>query len=236
MSLGTGGDSNDDCFICGTRWVAGFEGWVLCDACPNTVCPVCTSSLSLSVGEMFYCPACAGSGESAAAMVGGGMAMAVTACAELKKLPLSFRATRRILSNLVSKPHDMKYRKLRFENKVVKELIDIEPVMNILVSVGFTRRICERSLSENTKNTTNQTRKEEVLLLEGTIPLDHVNNLLEIIDGISSDSSHQVNEETHKNEPCEKITAECGKRKRDVSIQTNSSSVSNEKETLESNN
>lgn len=72
------------------------------------------------------------------------MATAVAACAELEKLPLLFKATRKILSNLVSKPDEMKYRRLRLENKAVKELIDLEPVLNILSSVGFTRKQCKR--------------------------------------------------------------------------------------------
>ena len=222
IGSGAGENSNDDCYVCGAQWIEGLEGWVLCDTCPNTVCPACTSSLSLSVGEMFYCPSCAGSGDSAAAMVGGAMATAVVACAELEKLPLSFKATRRILSNLVSKPHEMKYRKLRLENKVVKELIDIEPVLNILISVGFTRKMCERPLSENTNTTTNPTLKEEVLLLEGTLPLDHVNKLLEIIDGVS-DCSHKENKSANKNDSPGTITTttDCGKRKRDVDNHTN---------------
>lgn len=57
-----GEDSNDECCICGTEWTVGSHGWVLCDTsgCPNTVCPACTSKLSLSVSELFYCPQCAG--------------------------------------------------------------------------------------------------------------------------------------------------------------------------------
>lgn len=211
--MNIGGESNDECSICGAEWAEGCQGWVLCDTnqCPNTVCPSCTSTLSLSVSNLFYCPSCAGSGDSAAAAVGGSIATAVSAISELEKLPLSFKATRRVLSNLVSKPDEMKYRKLRLENKAVKELVDLEPVLNILISVGFTREFCDRVASEST---TTANTKEEVLILEGAVPLDQINELLEIFDGVSNDNDQDQNVKntTHK---AHNATNECGKRKRE---------------------
>jgi hypothetical protein len=112
-----------------------------------------------------YCQICAGAGESAASVVGGALASAVAALSELERLPLIFKAMRRILANLVSKPNEMKYRRLRLENKSVRELIDLEPVLNILTSVGFTKKLCERTLTIGSlKNKTNT--KEEVLILD----------------------------------------------------------------------
>ena len=95
---GIGESSDDDCCVCGDVWTEGQHGWLLCDAggCENTVCPKCASTLSLSVSELFYCPMCAGSGQSAAATAGGAVATAVAACAELENLPLSFKTTKRI--------------------------------------------------------------------------------------------------------------------------------------------
>lgn len=213
--MNIGEESNDECCVCGAEWAEGCQGWVLCDTdqCPNTVCPSCTSTLSLSVSDLFYCPSCAGTGDSAVAMVGGSIATAISAISELEKLPLSFNATKRVLSNLVSKPDEMKYRKLRLENKAVKELLDLEPVVNILASVGFTRELCDRVVSETDTNTTNP--KEEVLILEGAVPIDQINELLDIFDGLSNDDTdleHNLKDTSHEDQ---NATNECGKRKRD---------------------
>jgi hypothetical protein len=146
-------------------------------------------------------------------MVGGSIATAISAISELEKLPLSFKAIKRILSNLVSKPDEMKYRKLRLENKAVKELLDLEPVVNILASVGFTRELCDRVVSETDTNTTNP--KEEVLILEGAVPIDQINELLEIFDGLSNDDTdleQNLKDTSHEDQ---NATNECGKRKRD---------------------
>lgn len=149
------------------------------------------------------------------------MATAVAACAELEKLPLSFKATRKILSNLVSKPDEMKYRRLRLENKAVKELIDLEPVLNILSSVGFTRTLCERFVSDNASAENNKNNcKEEVLLLEGSLPIDSINEILEIFDGLSNDADKCRKEKQDTNESNSQVSEiaaaynECGKRKR----------------------
>lgn len=184
-TITNGEDSNDECCICGDEWAEGHEGWVLCDThgCENTVCPKCTSTLSLSVSELFYCPLCSGSGQSAAATAGGAVATAVAACTALEKLPLSFNAVQKILSNLLHNPDEPKYRKLRLENRYVKELCDLEPVLNILTSVGFVRTHCARqNKKKNTKADLPPT--EEVLLLEGTLGT-HVNELLQILNGLS---------------------------------------------------
>jgi hypothetical protein len=60
--------SNDDCLLCGAIW-SGEAGWPLCDTpgCRNVCCASCVATTGLSVGDLFYCPACAGGGESAAA-------------------------------------------------------------------------------------------------------------------------------------------------------------------------
>lgn len=219
MNFSRGEDSNDECCICGVEWTEGCNGWVLCDAeqCPNTVCSSCTSALSLSVSELFYCPQCAGSGESAAAVLGGAVSTAVAACNELQKLPLSFKATRRILNNIVSKPDAMKFRRLRLDNKAVKELINLEPVLNILTSVGFTRKFCDVSVAEGS-STDATTAKEEVLLLEGAVPIDLITELLEILDGVSNDTVSRFKEKetsSEKKSTDETTENECGKRKRD---------------------
>lgn len=186
MNSRNGEDSNDECCVCGDEWSIGQQGWVLCDGenCENTVCAKCTSMLSLSVSELFYCPICAGSGESAAAVVGGAVAAAVAACSELEKLPLSFNATKRILTNLLTNQDEVKFRKMRLENKRVKELVDLEPVLNILTSVGFVRMQVERE-AKSVSTSEELSPKEEVLLLEGTLPIDQIEALLKIMDGLS---------------------------------------------------
>ncbi len=192
--------------MCGEAWHEGKKGWVLCDTteCENTVCQNCTSLLSLSVSELFFCPLCAGSGNSAAATAGATVVSAVAACSELEKLPLSFKATQKILSNLLKSPDEAKYRKLRIgENKKVKELLDYEPVLNILTSVGFARKNCPRESKSESKTTTPPT--EEVLILEGEVPTLQIRELLNVLEGLTptqtpnnqvSESKRKVNDET----------------------------------------
>ena len=201
-----GENSNDECCMCGEAWHEGKKGWVLCDTseCENTVCQNCTSLLSLSVSELFFCPLCAGSGNSAAATAGATVVSAVAACSELEKLPLSFKATQKILSNLLKSPDEAKYRKLRIgENKKVKELLDYEPVLNILTSVGFARKNCPRESKSESKTTTPPT--EEVLILEGEVPTSQIRELLNVLEGLTptptpnnqvSESKRKANDET----------------------------------------
>lgn len=182
-----GENSNDECCMCGEAWHEGKKGWVLCDTaeCENTVCQNCTSLLSLSVSELFYCPLCAGSGNSAAATAGATVVSAVAACSELEKLPLSFKATQKILSNLLKSPDEAKFRKLRIvENKKVKELLDYEPVLNILTSVGFARKHCPRE-SKNETETGTTLPTEEVLILEGEVPTSQIRELLDVLEGLA---------------------------------------------------
>mmetsp|Transcript_6665 Transcript_6665/g.15119 ORF Transcript_6665/g.15119 Transcript_6665/m.15119 type:complete len:244 (+) Transcript_6665:142-873(+) len=191
-STTAGENSNDECCICGDDWSEGQHGWVLCDShgCENTVCPKCTSNLSLSVSELFYCPICAGSGQSAAATAGGAVATAVAACTELEKLPLSFKTTQKILSNLFNEPEELKYRKLRLENKSVKQLVDLEPVLNILTSVGFARTQCARQNKSDAKSiNADLLPTEEVLLLEGPVPSAQINELLQIMKGLTAEAN-----------------------------------------------
>lgn len=203
-----GENSNDECFMCGEAWHEGKKGWVLCDTtdCENTVCQNCTSLLSLSVSELFYCPLCAGSGNSAAATAGATVVSAVAACSELVKLPLSFKATQKILSNLLKSPDAAKYRKLRIaENKKVKELLDYEPVLNILTSIGFARKHCPRELKSEIATGTTALPTEEVLILEGEVPTSQIRELLDVLEGLAptqtannqvSESKRQADDET----------------------------------------
>jgi hypothetical protein len=72
-------------------------------------------------------------------------------------------------------------------NLGLQMLIDLEPVLNILTSVGFTKKLCERTLTIGSlKNETNT--KEEVLILDGTVPVSQIKDLLEVFDGISKDT------------------------------------------------
>ena len=175
-------------------WTEGAAGWVLCDACENVVCPLCTTSLGLLVSDFFYCPPCSGSGQSAAATVGGAVATAVAACAELEALPLSFKAVQRILTNLSKSPDEIKYRRLRLENPAVKKYVDLAPVLRILTSIGFVRKEEERSVEEgsqsydDTRKSNNKPPIEQVLVLEGDVDVGQIKDLLNILDGLSSES------------------------------------------------
>lgn len=226
---GEGGDSNDECCVCGDEWSDGRQGWVLCDTggCENTVCPECVSSLSLSVSELFYCPACAGSGASAAAAAGGAVASAVAACSELERLPLSFRATQRILTNLMDNPDEHKYRRLRLENKSVRELVDLEPVLNILTSVGFVRTQCARDATKN-RGADALPPTEEVLLLEGPVPTTQINELLQILNGLSA-QEHDGSIDANKSDSGGPSTAETNE-KRKPSADASDGDVSNKKQ------
>ena len=198
ISYDKGENSNDECCMCGDEWNEGKKGWVLCDTpnCENTVCERCTTLLSLSVSELFYCPLCAGSGNFAAATAGATVVSAVAACSELATLPLSFKATRKILTNLVRSPEESKYRKLRIgENKKVKELLDYEPVLNILSSVGFVRKSCPREKINKDGNETNLCT-EEVLVLEGEVPTSQIGELLSILESLAPET--RISSETSK--------------------------------------
>ena len=173
-------------------WTEGAAGWVLCDACENVVCPLCTTSLGLLVSDFFYCPPCSGSGQSAAATVGGAVATAVAACAELEALPLSFKAVQRILTNLSKSPDEIKYRRLRLENPAVKKYVDLAPVLRILTSIGFVRKEEERSVEEGSQSSDDKSNNkppvEQVLVLEGDVDVGQIRDLLNILDGLSSES------------------------------------------------
>ena len=188
-------------------WTEGAAGWVLCDSCENVVCPLCTTSLGLLVSDLFYCPPCSGSGQSAAATVGGAVATAVAACAELEALPLSFKAVQRILTNLRKSPDEIKYRRLRLENPAVKKLVDLDPVLRILTSIGFVRKEEERSVAEEGSKSDDKSGKppvEQVLVLEGDADIGQIKDLLEILDGLSSESGDAT---------CNKAAEETGDKK-----------------------
>ena len=196
-----GQNSNDECCMCGEVWHEGQEGWILCDTedCENTVCVKCTSKLSLIVSELFYCPLCAGAGNSAAASAGAAVASAVVAATELEKLPLSFKALQKVLSNLAKSPDNQKYRKLRLENKKVKELFDFESVLNVLTSVGFVRKQCPREQQHNDNGTTTASQTEEVLILEGEVHVSQIKDLLDVFEGLST-QQHEDEKEVAENE------------------------------------
>eukprot|EP00729_Bicosta_minor_P008272 gene8272-15118_t len=94
----------DECCMCNKRWQPGLDGWPLCDSngCSNVVCNECTAMMSLLVSDLFYCPECAGSGVSAAALAGGAIASAVKACSELVPFPRTLRAPSRKLAAAAS--------------------------------------------------------------------------------------------------------------------------------------
>ena len=127
---------------------------------------------------------------------------AVAACTELEKLPLSFKATQKILSNLVKAPEEPKYRKLRLENKRVKELLDFDPVLNILSAVGFARKQCPREQKNDTETKTT-TQTEEVLVLEGEVPISQIKDLLNIFEGLSPQQQHSNNEQEAGENKCD---------------------------------
>ena len=211
-----GEDSNDECCVCGDRWTEGQQGWVLCDSqgCENTVCKKCTYSLELSVSELFFCPSCAGSGQSAAATAGGAVATAVAACTALEKLPLSFKAVLKILTNLQQHPNESKFRKLRLENKSVRSLCDLEPVLNILTSVGFIRTEAIRQKKKKDTVLDDLPPTEEVLSA-ADVQTAQVDELLQILNGLSPGESADAVAE--KEDGKDSSHASSGEKKREAS-------------------
>jgi hypothetical protein len=122
---------------------------------------------------MFYCPLCSGSGQSAAATVGGVIATAVAVCSELESLPLSQKAIKAILRNLIKQPDNPKYRKLRLNNPKVKNLLDLDPCRRILTLIGFSQQ---------------KLQNEAILVLQGSVNIHEVQQLLDILDGLSPPS------------------------------------------------
>jgi hypothetical protein len=121
--------------------------------------------------------------------MGGAIATAVSAIVELEKLPLSFNTTKQILSNLVNYPNEVKYRKLRLENKAVRELVDFEPVLNILTSIGFVRSNCARQAKSKYVHC-GLPPTEQVLQLNGPLPESQINELLQIMNSLGPDAGH----------------------------------------------
>ncbi len=118
----------------------------------------------------------------------------VIAATELEKLPLSFKALQKVLSNLVKSPENPKYRKLRLENKKVKELFDFESVLNVLTSVGFVRKQYPREQQHNDNETTTTSQTEEVLILEGEVHVSQIKDLLDVFEGLSPQQHADENE------------------------------------------
>lgn len=194
-----GENSEDECCLCGRLWDPSCTGWPLCDTpnCPNVCCSDCSQALIVS--ELFYCPPCSGSGESAAATVGGAVATAIGVCSELESLPLSRKAIQAILRNLTKEPDNPKYRKLRLNNKKVKSLLDLDPCRRLLTMVGFTEQ---------------EVDKEPVLILDGSVNVSEVKQLLDIMDGLTNEAPITA---TQKKQTENKNTA-TAKRPADSSI------------------
>jgi len=180
-----GESSEDESCLCGKLWTPDQPGWPLCDTpnCPNTVCAQCAQIHQLIVSELFFCPPCAGSGQSAAATVGGAVATAVAALSSaLERLPMSRATLRKILDNIQQHPRDPKFRRLRLENRSIKEYIDLEPVRRILTSIGFVQKEEPRV---NTKEGV-LPPTESFLVLEGDFDVDFVREIIDVLDGLSS--------------------------------------------------
>ena len=131
--------SNDDCLLCGAIY-CGEAGWPLCDTpgCANVCCASCVANTGLSVGDLFYCPACAGGGESAAAVAGGALTAATLGLVDLSKMPLSLKALRSVVKN--ARNDDPKYRRLRLANPKVARALDVPPARRCLATLGFVER------------------------------------------------------------------------------------------------
>ena len=131
--------SNDECLLCGAVY-CGEQGWPLCDTpgCPNTCCTRCVQAAGLSVGDLFYCPECAGAGESAAAVAGGALTAATLGLVDLSKMPRSLKALRRVVGNV--RGEDPKFRRLRLANANVARALDVPPARRCLATLGFVER------------------------------------------------------------------------------------------------
>ena len=131
--------SNDDCLLCGAIY-CGEAGWPLCDTpgCANVCCASCVATTGLSVGDLFYCPACAGGGESAAAVAGGALTAATLGLVDLSKMPLSLKALRSVVKN--ARNDDPKYRRLRLANPKGARALDVPPARRCLATLGFVER------------------------------------------------------------------------------------------------
>ncbi|KAL3926122.1 MAG: hypothetical protein SGBAC_013594 [Bacillariaceae sp.] len=188
-----GENSEDECCLCGRLWDSSCTGWPLCDTpnCPNVCCTTCSPALIVS--DMFYCPPCSGTGKSAAATVGGAIATAIAVCAELESLPLSQNAIQAILKNLLKQPDNPKYRKLRLNNKKVKGLLDLDPCRRLLTMVGFAEQ---------------EVDNEPVLILEGSISIDEVKQILNILDGLSEETAAETQMKASATENTSKRTAD----------------------------
>jgi hypothetical protein len=79
-------------------------------------------------------------------------------------------------------------RKLRLENKAVRELVDLEPVLNILTSIGFVRSNCERQAKSKDVHC-GLPPTEQVLQLNGPLPESQINELLQIMNSLG-DADH----------------------------------------------
>ena len=90
------------------------------------------------MGDLFYCPACAGAGESAAAVAGGALTAATLGLVDLAKMPRSLKALRRVVAN--ARREDPKFRRLRLANASVKRALDVPPARRCLASIGFVER------------------------------------------------------------------------------------------------
>ena len=95
---------------------------------------------------------------------------------------MSQATLRKILKNLQDHPTDPRFRRLRLENKSIKEYIDLEPVRRILESIGFCQK---EEMRQKAKAGFPPT--EQVLVLEGDVDVDLVKDLADVMDGLSSE-------------------------------------------------
>ena len=105
------------------------------------------------------------------------MATAIAVCSELESLPLSQKAIHAILRNLAKEPGNPKYRKLRLNNIKVKSLLDLDPCRRLLTLVGFAEK---------------EVDKEPVLILEGSVNIDELKQLLDIMDGLTDEANAET--------------------------------------------
>ena len=110
--------------------------------------------------------------------------------------------------------------------------MDLEPVLNILTCVGFSRKEIPRQLQTRGKKgggeDYNIPTTEEVLILEGHVPMSQVKELLEILEGLSPEPGTSVGDEKSSAKINTHSGEENGKRKTD-SISVNESTNKKEK-------
>ena len=95
----------------------------------------------------------------------------------------------------------------------MKKYVDLAPVLRILTSIGFVRKEEERSVEEGSQSSDDKSNNkppvEQVLVLEGNVDVGQIKDLLNILDGLSSESG-DANTTTSKAEKLEIKKSESG--------------------------